>query len=100
MIQLSLVHDYFSPLDGNLNLDKLLHEHYEDVVLSCDEPRYRMGGRLERMSAAYLSKLLPHDYVVIWDESTEGYHEQHNNIRELPAKIDELRFRVLLQKAK
>jgi hypothetical protein len=98
MIKLSLIHDFFSPSDGELNVDRLIHDHLDDVVLSCNEPRYRVGGDLERASAAYLSKFLPCDYVAKWDESTEGYHKQQNYTRDLPAIIDELRFKVLLQK--
>ena len=99
MIKISLIKDYFSPLDGDLNVERLLHEHQDDVVLSCDEPRYMMGGHLEQASAEYISRLLPHEFIAKWDGSTEGYHMQQNPTRELPAKIDELRFRVILQRS-
>lgn len=98
MIKILLLNRYFSPLGGDLNLDKLLRDYQEEVLLSCDEPRNRIGGDLERATAEYLSTLLPHEYVAKWDESTEGYHMQQNDSKELPARIDELRFKVLLQK--
>jgi len=98
MIKISLIKESFSPLDGYLNLERLLNEHHEDVVLSCDEPRYKMGGNLERATAEYISNLLPHGYIAKWDESTEGYHMQRNHAKELPVKIDELRFSVILQR--
>lgn len=98
MIKISLIKDHFSPLDGNLSLDRLLHEHYDDVVLSCDEPYYKIRGNLERATSEYISRQLPHEYIAKWDESTEGYHKQQNLTKEIPPKIDELRFRIILQR--
>ena len=98
MIKISLNKDYFSPLDGDLSLERLLHLRNDDVVLSCDEPLYKIGGNLERASAEYISRLLPHEFIAKWDESTERYHIQQNLTKESPAKIDELRFRVILQR--
>ena len=98
MIKLSLIKDCYSPLDGDLSLERLLHEHHDDVVLRCDEPRFKTGGYLERAAAEYISRLLPHEYIAKWDKSTEGYHVQQNRIKELPVKIDELKFRVILQR--
>ena len=98
MIKLCLIHDYFSPLEGDLKVEKLMREKQDDVILNCDEPRHKMGGKLEQAAAEYLSSLLPFGNVVQWDKSTEGYHIKQNSARELPARIDELRFRVLLKK--
>lgn len=98
MIKISLINDHFSPLDGDLSLERLLQQHHDDVILSCYEPRYKMGGNLERASAEYISRQLPHEYIAKWDESTERYHMQQNLTKELPAKIDELIFRVILQR--
>ena len=98
MIKLSLINGKFSLLDGDLNLERLLHEHQDDVMLSCNEPRYKMGGILEQAAANYLSSLLPFGYTTRWDESAVGYSIRKNKKRELPPIIKELRFKVLLQK--
>ena len=98
MLKLTLINGDYSPLDGNLNLERLLQKHYDDVVLSCDEPFYKVGNGLERESANYLTTLLPHDYQAVWDESEEGYRKQKSSAREMPPRINELRFGVVLQK--
>lgn len=96
MIELVLLNDYFSLLNENLNIERLLNEHEEDVMLSCDEPYSRTGGEIEHEAARYISSLLPNGYIAIWDRFTEGYRMQKNPTRELPPRIQELRFKVLL----
>ena len=100
MIKISLIRGEFSPLNGEVDVSKLLGDRYDDVVLSCEEPRYKTNGYLERTTANYISNLLPCSYVAKWDGSTEGYHIQNSHVRESPAIIDELRFKVLLCKEK
>ena len=97
MIKLSLINGHFSSLDGDLNLERLLRDRCDDVVLSCDEPRHKMRGHLERASAEFISGLLPHKYIAKWDESTVGSRLKQNLTKELPAQIDELRLRVVLK---
>jgi len=96
MINLNLQNDVFSPLTDKCQVETLIQRHYDDVVLHCNEPYYKTGGELEKASAEYITKHLPQDYSAQWDQSTIGYREQNNPIKELPRKISELRFRVLL----
>lgn len=100
MIKLCLLKGHYFSLDDNLSLETLIQNRQDDVLLSCNEPRYMTDGHLERAAAEFLSKLLPHGYVAKWDESTIGYHMMRKHDKELPARIDELRFKVLLQEAK
>lgn len=100
MIKLSLRNGCYSSLDGSIDLETLLQKRQDLVLLSCDEPLYRTGGNLEQEAASYLSSLLPLGYVARWDHLEEGYCTSKETVRTLPSMINELRFRVFLQRAK
>ena len=98
MIKLFLRNDCVSPLTDEWQLDALLQNGQDDVILRCNEPYSKTSGELERAAAAYLTRLLPHDYSANWDKSTVGYQNQSSLPQKLPHMIEELRFRVLLKK--
>lgn len=97
MIKLSLIKGCYSSLDDSLNLDTLLQKRQETVLLSCNEPRYKMGGDLEQGAANYLSSLLPWGYTAKWDNLEECCCLSRKREKTLPAMINSLRFRVILQ---
>ena len=79
MIKLNLTHDLFSSQDGNLDLERLLREKKASVLLSCDEPYYKLGGELQRQTVAYLNSLLPIERTVHWDEKEVGYKSKNQD---------------------
>lgn len=97
MIKLFLRDGMYSAFDECIDLRSLLKNKHDEVILSCDEPRYKMRGEIENRTAAFLSSCLPHNYYAIWDKNDEGYIVQKNAERRLPPKISELRFGILLK---
>lgn len=97
MIKLFLRDDQFSSFYESLDLGLLLKNKHDEVILSCDEPRYKMRGDIENRAVAFLSSCLPRNYHAIWDKKEEGYIIQKNAERRLPPIISELRFGVLLK---
>lgn len=93
MIKLNLIHGSFSSQDGNLDLERLLLEKKASVLLSCDEPYYKLGGELQRQTAAYLSSLLPIEKPVHWDGKEVGYKNK-NQEESLPHHITEMIMNV------
>lgn len=92
MINLNLTDGSFSSQDGNLDLERLLHEKKDSVSLSCDEPYYKLGGELQRQTATYLSSLLPIERPVHWDGKEVGYKNKDQE-KSLPHHITEMIIR-------